>query len=79
LETDSIVVCPLTTDQVATQFLRPPLDPEPANGLEAKSRVMVDKVGAIPRARMGKRLGEITADQMRSIEDALGTFLGFAR
>jgi mRNA-degrading endonuclease toxin of MazEF toxin-antitoxin module len=40
---------------------------------------MVDKVGAIPRARMGKRLGEITADQMRSIEDALGTFLGFAR
>ena len=79
LETDSIVVCPLTTEQVVTAFLRPPVDPEPGNGLEAKSRVMVDKIGAIPRVRMGKRLGKITAEQMRAVEEALGTFLGFAR
>jgi len=79
LETDSVVVCPLTTEQVVTTFLRPPIAPDPANGLDASSRAMVDKIGAIPRLRMGKRLGRISNEQMRAIEEAILTFLGMAR
>jgi len=79
METDSVAVCPLTTEQIATPFLRPPIEPNTANGLNASSRVMVDKIGAIPRVRMGKRIGEVTGEQMRAVEDALLTFLGMAR
>ena len=78
-ETSSVAVCPLTTEQVATTFLRPPLDPNAANGLLAPSRVMVDKIAALPRAAINQRVGRLGPDELRSVEVALMTFLGMAR
>lgn len=78
-ETDSIVVCPLTTEQIATPFFRPPLEPNTINGLAASSRIMIDKVAAVPRTNLGRRVGHIASDDLQAVELALVTFLGVAR
>jgi mRNA interferase MazF len=78
-ETGSVAVCPLTTEQVATSFLRPPLEPSSSNGLLAASRVMVDKIAAVPRGVIGQKVGRLTAEELRAVELALLTFLGMAR
>jgi len=72
-------VCLITSEQIATSFIRPPLEPDVENGLNESSRVMVDKVAAVPRSGLRRRVGRIADEQMRAVEDALMTFLGMAR
>lgn len=78
-ETSSIVVCPLTSEQITTPFFRPTLQPNPINGLMMPSRVMIDKIAAVPRTNLGHMVGRIAADDMGAVELALLTFLGVAR
>ncbi len=78
-KTESVVVCPTTTEQITTEFLRPSLEPNEANGLLVASRVMVDKVAALPRGNLRERIGLIDDDKIRQVETALMTFLGMAR
>ena len=78
-ETSSVAVCPLTTEQVGTSFFRPPLEPNEGNGLLAPSRVMVDKIAAVPREVMGHRVSSVSAEDLRAVEVAVMTFLGMAR
>ena len=77
--TDSLVVCPVTSERVATDFLRPPLEPNAGNGLRWPSCVMVDKVSALPRMRLRDRIGQVQDVEMREVETALSAFLGMAR
>lgn len=79
LSTESVVVCPITSEQMATEFLRPSLEPNSANGLLATSRIMVDKVAALPRTRLRDRVGRVEASEIGEAETALMTFLGVAR
>ncbi len=74
-----MVVCPVTSEQVATDFLRLPLEPDQSNGLLRPSRIMVDKVSALPRTRLRDRVGQIEEAEMKEVETALTTFLGMAR
>jgi mRNA interferase MazF len=69
-ELNSVVVCPVTTDPTAAVF-RVPLEPTPANGLERRSQVMVDKVTAVSRRRIGAALGSADAATMRAVASAL--------
>jgi len=78
-DTNSIAVCLITSEQIATSFIRPPLKPDAGNGLNESSRIMVDKVAAVPRSGLRKRVGRVSGEQMRAVEDALMTFLGMAR
>ena len=55
--TASITVCPLTTDPTDIPLLRIALDPTEANGLAEASRIMLDKVTTMPRAKLGDRIG----------------------
>ena len=76
--TDSIVVCPLTTDPAAAPLFRLPVRPSPQNGLRSPCRLMVDKVTAVPRTRLGALLGSLTSDDMKALNRALFVFLGLA-
>ena len=78
-DTSSVAVCLITTEQIATMFIRPRLEPDAENGLKESSRVMVDKIAAVPRSGLRKRLGRISDEQMRAVEEALMAFLGMAR
>ena len=75
---DSIIVCPLTTDITSAPIFRIPVEPAAANGLQVPCRLMVDKLTAVPRTRLGKRLGSLEREEMKSLNRALFVFLGLA-
>ena len=75
---DSIIVCPLTTDQASAPIFRLPVRPSTQSGLRAPCRMMVDKVTAVPRKRLGTLVGSLTSEDIRSLNRALFVFLGLS-
>lgn len=75
---DSIVVCPFTTDPTPAPIFRLPVQPSVQNGLRAPSRMMVDKLTAVPRSRLGGRVGSLTAAEVKALNRAIFVFLGLA-
>src|ERR1700747_3125842 len=64
---DSIVVCPLTTDPTLAPIFRLLVRPSAQSGLRSPCRLMVDKVTAVPRKRVGTLIGSLTADETRAL------------
>jgi mRNA interferase MazF len=77
-EHPSVTVLPLTTDLRPTPLFRIDIAPSGENGLRAPSQVMVDKPQAVPRAKIGKRIGGLSESDMLAVNRALALFLGFA-
>ena len=75
--TDSITVVPLTSDPVEAMF-RIPVEPDDGNGLQVRSRLVVDKLTTIRKSRLGRRLGTLAPDDMRRVDRAMLVFLGMA-
>jgi mRNA interferase MazF len=45
-------------------------------GLRKTSQIMVDKATAVPRVKLGARIGRVDAVTMQSVNEALRAFLG---
>jgi mRNA interferase MazF len=75
---DSVVVCPLTTDQTSAPIFRLPVRPGTQSGLRAPCRLMVDKLTAVPRKRLGTVVGSLTSEEMSALNRALFVFLGLS-
>lgn len=76
---DSIVVCLITTDATELPVFRIAVDPSATNGLNATSRLMVDKVTTVPKSRLGQCIGCLADDDRLRLNRALLVFLGLAR
>jgi len=76
--TDSVTICPLTSDPTEIPLLRIPLPAGPGTGLAQPSRIMVDKVTTMPRATLGHFVGTVTDTDMLALGRALVVFLGLA-
>jgi mRNA interferase MazF len=75
----SATVLPVTSALRAAPLLRIPVEPDPANGLRKRSRVMIDKAQtAVPREKVGSTIGRLDPEALVSVERALATFLGIA-
>jgi mRNA interferase MazF len=77
-DTDSITVCPLTTDPTDAPLFRLPVEPTTQNGLQSVSRLMVDKITTVPRAKLGDRIGALGDADMVRVNRAVVVFLGIA-
>ncbi len=75
---DSIVVCPLTTDPTQAPIFRLPVQPSARSGLRAPCRMMVDKLTAVPRKRLGRLVGSLASEEMKALNRAVFVFLGLA-
>lgn len=75
--TDSLVVCPLTTQQRDAQLLRVPLVPSQTLELRQPSWVMVDKLTAVRRDRVREVLGRPSDEELLALNRSLAVFLGF--
>ena len=75
---DSIVVCPLTSDPTAAPIVRLPIQPSAQSGLRSPCRMMVDKLTAVPRRRLGRPVGSLTSDEVRALNRAIFVFLGLS-
>ena len=76
--TESITVCPLTTDPVDAPFFRVSIEPAARNGLEETSFIMADKVTTIRRPRLRELLGRLSEEEALRLNRAVILFLGFA-
>lgn len=78
-DTESVTICPLTSDPADIPLLRIAIEPTGDNGLRKPSQVMIDKITTTTRAKVAERVGVLTAEQMLQIERSLLVFLGMAR
>ena len=76
--TDSITICPLTTDSTEIPLLRIPLTEGSDTGLDQPSNLMVDKLTTMPRSKLGERIGAVSDTDMLSLSRSLVVFLGLA-
>jgi mRNA interferase MazF len=77
--TSSITLCVFTTDPTEAPLLRMLIEPTDRNGLSSASRLMVDKLTTVPKARLGKRIGKLNDEDVVRLNRALTVFLGLAR
>lgn len=77
-ETESIIICLFTSREGRQLTSRLHFEPDGENGLNEPSDLMVDKVMTVARTRLGRRLGEVNAEDMARVEDAMLLVLGFA-
>ncbi len=66
----------LTSELHDWPLIRITVEPGPANGLQKRSQIMIDKAATVPRAKIGQRLGRVDDDTMRAVARALAVFLG---
>lgn len=76
--TGSVVVCPFTTNPTDAPLFRPGVEPSPDNGLHETSRLMVDKLTAVPRDRLRDRVGTLEPEHLLALERSIIVFLGMA-
>lgn len=75
--TDSITICPLTSDPTEIPLLRIPLA-EQEGQLAQTSSIMVDKITTMPRAKLGDHIGTVSESTMLTLSRSLIVFLGIA-
>lgn len=76
--TTSITVCLLSTDPTQAPLFRLAIKPNERNGLKAPTRIMVDKVTTVAKAKLGVRVGRIDDADIVRLNQALMVFLGLA-
>jgi mRNA interferase MazF len=77
-DTDSVTICPFTTDPTEAPLFRLEIEPSPENGLRETCRLMVDKLTTIPRSKLGDRVGVLAGIEMIRLNRAIVVFVGLA-
>jgi mRNA interferase MazF len=77
--TASVTVCAFTGDPTDAPLFRLPVVPTPSNGLDAPSRLMVDKITTVPKGKLGRRLGRLDDEDLLRLDRAMFVFLGLGR
>ncbi len=77
-DTDSVTICPFTTDSTDAPLFRLEVQPTPSNGLQATSRLMVDKLTTVSRLKVWTRIGVLDDLDLTRLNRAVLVFLGIA-
>ena len=76
--TASITICPFTTHAVEAPLLRLAVAPSLQNGLRTASQLMIDKITTVSRAKLRKRIGRLSDEDIVRLNRAILVFLGLA-
>ena len=71
----SVTACPLTTAVTGDGLFRIPVTPDAANGLRIASEIEIDKLQAVRRERVGRRIGTVSEEVMATVDEALRRWL----
>jgi len=71
-----VIACPLTT-KIKAYKGNVIISPDDANGLSEKSEVLTFHIRSISKERLTKKLGEITAAQLKIIKQTLDDILHY--
>jgi mRNA interferase MazF len=76
--TATLTVLLVSSDVIDAPGFRIPIGPTPGNGLRLPSQIQVDKCFAMPRHRIGQRIGEIDRATLVLVNGAVAGFFGIA-
>ena len=71
----SIVICPITSHLVDAPLFRLSISPSREHGRKTESQIMVDKITAVRREHIAKKIGRINEAEATSVERALAIWL----
>lgn len=71
----SLVLCPISSHLTGLHLFRVAVPASGASGLQKDSEVMIDKIAAVNRRRVSKRIGRLSHAQMEVIDEALRLWL----
>ena len=77
-DTDSVTICPFTTDATDAPLFRLTIAASTANGLRETSHLMADKLTTVRRTRLGEQLGMLDDADVVRLNRAIVVFLGIA-
>lgn len=77
-DTDSVTVCPFTSDSTEAPLFRLEIEASTANGLDTMSRLMIDKITTVHRRRLGSKVGVLEDADLVRANRAVVIFLGIA-
>lgn len=72
----SVSVLRLTGELHDWPLFRITVEPDASNGLQKTSQVMIDKPAAVPKTKIGHRIGRIDDASMQAVSAAFGRFHG---
>jgi mRNA interferase MazF len=75
----SIVLCLLSTHLVDAPAFRITVEPTATNGLEETSQIMVDKIVTVPRARLGRQIGQLDDETLLRLNRTLAFVIGLGQ
>jgi mRNA interferase MazF len=75
-DTDSVTICPFTTDPIDAPLFRLEIEPSRGNGLRDVSRLMVDKITTVSRSKLGDAIGVLDDADVVRLNRAIVVFLG---
>lgn len=74
----SVTFCPFTTNPTPAPLFRLSVRPNARNGLAEESRLMVDKITTVSKAKVGKKIGRLDDEDIVRLNRAVLVFLGLA-
>ena len=77
-DTDSVTICPFTTDPTDAPLFRVEIEPTDTNRLHSPCRLMVDKITTVSRTKLGDKMGVLGDGDLVRLNRAVVTFLGIA-
>ena len=77
-ESDSVLVCLVTSTLRNAPIYRLSLQPSSESGLHEPSQVMVEKIIAIRRDKCGRVIGRLAGEEMIALTRMLGLMIGIA-
>lgn len=77
-DTDSVTVCPLTTDPTDAPLFRLDIEPTTENGLRETCKLMVDKITTASRTKLGSRVGTLEDADLVRLNRVVVVFFGIA-
>lgn len=77
-DTDSVTVCPFTTDPTEAPLIRLEIEANESVGLTGTSRLMIDKLTTVQRGRLGMKVGNVDDTTMLRVNRAIVVLLGLA-
>ena len=77
-DTATVTLCLFTSTPIELPLIRVRVSPSAENGLSEMSWLMVDKLIAVRRSKVGRHIGLLAAEDMMRLNRALTVFLGLA-
>lgn len=75
-ETGSVLTCPFTTHDTVAIPTRVAVQANAANGLLEDSDLMADKIMAVARTKLGRRIGTVSPADLMRVQEAVLVVLG---